>query len=159
MRIVCACMNRNFSWSGSRAQEFIVRHSNIVLSFVLSSHMFSQWDYSISITYNICLRSGTTFILVRSIFILRQDCNFKQDSNLRQDSILWQNSCMRLSLTLKSGLYLFLRQSCNLIQGSNLGQDCNILEWTLIKDITLIWYNIFIWGFETSNRTSWFPCK
>ena len=33
LRIVCGCMNRNLPWSGSRAQEYIVRHSNIVLSF------------------------------------------------------------------------------------------------------------------------------
>ena len=42
MRIVCACMNRHLPWSGSRAQNYIVRHSNILHSFVLSSHMIGQ---------------------------------------------------------------------------------------------------------------------
>ena len=30
--ISCACMNRNLPWSGSRAQKYIVRHGNTVLS-------------------------------------------------------------------------------------------------------------------------------
>ena len=34
LRIVCACMNKNIPWSGSRAQKYIVRRRNIIFSFL-----------------------------------------------------------------------------------------------------------------------------
>ena len=51
-------------WSGSRAKKYVLRHSNIVLLFVLNSHMITltnvNTEYSTAMTYNIFLRSGTT---------------------------------------------------------------------------------------------------
>ena len=38
LEIVCVCMNRNLLLGSSRARKYILRHSNIALSFILSSH-------------------------------------------------------------------------------------------------------------------------
>ena len=56
LRIVCACMNRNLPWSGSRAKQYIERHSNTIFSLVRLIHLTAEIrvQYCYNLKY-ICL--------------------------------------------------------------------------------------------------------
>ena len=98
LRIVFAFTNRYLPWSGSRAQKYIVRHSNTVFSLVgLNNYMTAENNLLLRRIYFPALEP----LLARRFLFIHAQKIFRQADFLRRNYYLINYGCIGLKLRLR----------------------------------------------------------